>query len=92
VRAHFAEPARMMLISGTVFSPMRHVVVDMHPKATDRINGVQERKEAKRRERERERGARGGAAVGGALAAKSCPNMTICEQVAVICAKHSLHR
>jgi hypothetical protein len=55
VREHFAELARMMLISGTIFSPMRPVAVDMHRKATDRIDGVQERNEAKRRERERER-------------------------------------
>ncbi len=46
----------MMLISGTIFSPMRPVAVDMHRKATDRINGVQERNEAKRRERERDVG------------------------------------
>jgi hypothetical protein len=41
--------------------------VDMHRKATGRINGVQERNKAKRREPERQYGE---TAVGGALAAK----------------------
>ena len=51
VRTHYAELARMMLISGPAFSPMRRAAVDMHNKAVDRINGIMERNEAKRRER-----------------------------------------
>src|SRR5271157_2412769 len=51
VRAHFAELARMMLISGPAFSPMRRNAIDMHNRAVDRINGIMERNEAKRRER-----------------------------------------
>ncbi len=54
VRLHFQELARMMLISGPTFSPMRRQAVDMHNRAVDRINGILERNEAKRREREME--------------------------------------
>ncbi len=54
VREHYAELARMMLISGPAFSPMRRIAVDLHNKAVDRTNGILERNEAKRREREME--------------------------------------
>jgi hypothetical protein len=55
VRAHFAEHARLMLISGTAFSPMRGVAMAMHNRAGGaQLNGVPGRKEAKwRHERAR---------------------------------------
>jgi hypothetical protein len=54
VQRHFAELARLMLISGTVFAAMRHLAMAMHRKATDRINGVR-LNAAREREREEER-------------------------------------
>lgn len=54
VLAHFEELARMMLISGPAFSPMRRAAVDMRNKAALRINGIMDRNEARRREREME--------------------------------------
>src|SRR5580658_6322192 len=50
VRAHFKLLAHMCIQSGPGFSPMRREAVNMHNKAVDRINGVIERNEAKRRE------------------------------------------
>jgi hypothetical protein len=54
VRAHFAELARLMLISGTIFATMRHLAMQMQNRAVARIGGVPSRDEARwRRERER---------------------------------------
>jgi hypothetical protein len=43
VREHFAELARLMLISGTVFAAMRHVAMQMHNRALAQIAGVPSR-------------------------------------------------
>ena len=54
VRLHFAELARLMLISGTIFAAMRHLAMQMQNRAVARIGGVPSRYEARwRRERER---------------------------------------
>jgi hypothetical protein len=53
VRAHFAELARLMLISGTIFAAMRHLAMKLHNRAVARINGAVPNP-ARQRERERE--------------------------------------
>jgi hypothetical protein len=54
VRAHFAELARLMLISGTIFAGMRREAMRLHNRAVGRINGTAPNP-ARQREREREK-------------------------------------
>jgi hypothetical protein len=53
VRAHFAELARLMLVSGTSFAAMRHIAMKLHNRAVARIAGAVPNP-ARQRERERE--------------------------------------